>query len=144
MATLGGTLHDFPIVSYDKAIKTAKAGRVTDMDSTIYRDTLEKMHEAEDAALDKLQRTSDELPQGKIVGALMRFQVADGYAYYVVSQESPLILLHVPWADGYKANPATIRGINKTYILNYLKQHNLFNELIMSHNKEVPRSHSNG
>ena len=50
---------------------------------------------------------------GDIKGALVKFSVADGHAYYVVTKASPLEVVHVPFGDGYKALPATIRGLNR-------------------------------
>lgn len=42
---------------------------------------------------------------------VVRFPVADGYALYAVVKERPLTLRHVPFMDGYEADPATIRGL---------------------------------
>jgi hypothetical protein len=58
----------------------------------------------------------DELYAGQpttgVVGCLVNFQVADGFAVYLVTSESPLTLSHVEWADGYTIPDAHIRGLN--------------------------------
>lgn len=51
------------------------------------------------------------LSRGKLKGYLMKFQVADGLAYYLVTSEVPLTLQHVPLFDGYSVLAATIRGL---------------------------------
>ena len=37
--------------------------------------------------------------------------VGDGYAYYYIHSESPLVLSHIPYLDGYRVLPPTIRGL---------------------------------
>jgi len=61
-------------------------------------------------------------PKGDdLTGAVVQFQVADGYAVYVVSKTSPLTLRHVPYGDTYQANEATIRGVNKDTVRKELR-----------------------
>lgn len=45
------------------------------------------------------------------IGRTVRFQIADGYAVYVVWKVKPLQLVHVNTGDGYQASAATIRGL---------------------------------
>lgn len=62
-------------------------------------------------------------PDGpSLVGALIRFSVADGYALYVVSKDSPLTLRHVPYGDAYEAHPATVRGVTAETVRGELRQ----------------------
>ena len=63
------------------------------------------------ATLDKLQADTLALPEGQVEGALIKFQVADGFAYYVVTSEAPLVLQHVPAIDAYQISHAHIRGL---------------------------------
>ena len=44
-------------------------------------------------------------------GFLFSQCVADGKAIYRVESVSPLKLQHVPFSDGYRVTPATIRGL---------------------------------
>jgi hypothetical protein len=77
-------------------------------------------YERQHNALVGLQQASDALSEGKIVGGLIRFQVADGYAYYRVVKASPLTVEWVPFGDNYQVHPAMIRGLNKADIVNML------------------------
>ena len=45
-------------------------------------------------------------------GAILQFQVADGYAYYAVTKMKPLTITLIPWSDAYQIPEAHIRGIN--------------------------------
>jgi len=62
--------------------------------------------------------------------ALIQFQVADGYAVYVVTEEEPLTLRHVPYGDEYQADPATIRGVNKNTVRTQLKRAKAFADMV--------------
>ncbi len=64
-----------------------------------------------------------------LVNAMIQFQVADGYAHYVVVKTSPLTLHHVPFLDGYQASAETIRGVNANSIRSALKRAKLFSSL---------------
>jgi hypothetical protein len=60
------------------------------------------------AALRKLARarTSDDL-----VGEVVRWQRADGYARYMVWDTHPLQLVHLDIGDGYEVEAPLIRGL---------------------------------
>ena len=45
------------------------------------------------------------------VGEVIRFQVADGYAQYMVFSQKPLSLFHLNIGDGYQADPILLRGL---------------------------------
>jgi hypothetical protein len=45
-----------------------------------------------------------------MVGRIIRFPVADGYAIYFVTQLKPLKLRHLAFGDGYQSSAAEIRG----------------------------------
>lgn len=64
----------------------------------------------------RLRKTSAALPEGEIVGGLIKFQIADGYAHYLVTKASPLTVQWVPYCDNYQASAPTIRGLNKADI----------------------------
>lgn len=57
-----------------------------------------------------------------LTGALVKFPIADGYAYYVVTKHSPLTLSHLPIGDAYRAHAATIRGFREADVRQQLKQ----------------------
>jgi hypothetical protein len=46
-----------------------------------------------------------------IRGDVMRFPVADGYAFYYVKSRKPLVLQHVPYGDAWTIPDAHIRGL---------------------------------
>lgn len=70
----------------------------------------------QDAAMEKLQDISNALRPGQIVGGLVSFPAADGYAIYVVTKEKPLTLAHVPFGDGWTVSDAHIRGLRRSDI----------------------------
>ena len=51
---------------------------------------------------------TDSIPES----LLLKFAVGDGFAMYKVLSFSPLVLQHCTEGDGYRALPATIRGLN--------------------------------
>lgn len=46
-------------------------------------------------------------------GRAIRFQVADGYACYLVRRFKPLVLQHIQFGDDYEISDATIRGLRR-------------------------------
>lgn len=65
----------------------------------------------DDATLAKLEAEDKRREPGQIVGAIIRFPVADGYAAYRVSKEKPLMLEWIPFGDAWQADVALIRGL---------------------------------
>jgi len=58
-----------------------------------------------------LKKQEDLLREIEKKHTIVRFSVADGYALYAVTKESPLTLRHIPYGDAYQAAAATIRGL---------------------------------
>lgn len=87
-----------------------------------YRDRADEVYR-------KLTEVSVSLPEGEVVGAFVRFQIADGYANYVVTKAKPLTLQCVALGDGYQIPMAHMRGIRKADILAMIKQEKAWNEL---------------
>lgn len=50
-------------------------------------------------------------PGEETVGEIIRFQIADGYAEYMVRSERPLEIVHLDDGDAWKISPAHIRGL---------------------------------
>lgn len=87
----------------------------------------EDFHKREEALMQELSDKSAKVdPDGDLTGAVIRFQVADGYAVYVVSKHEPLTLQHVPYMDAYQANEATIRGVNKNTVRSQIMRDRAF------------------
>jgi hypothetical protein len=78
--------------------------------------TLENMrdgsYEREEAAF--LERLADRAKMNgtsPLLGEVVRWSRADGYAQYMVWQTKPLQLIHLNLLDGYSIEPALIRGL---------------------------------
>jgi len=74
-------------------------------------ETLEQRMKRHVAILDRLENVSAALPEGQVVGGVLKFPIADGRAYYLVTSESPLTVQHLEFADGYRAPLEHIRGL---------------------------------
>lgn len=70
--------------------------------------------------LDALFAVSDGLPENEVEGGVLRFPVADGYAFYRVVTAAPLTLEHIPFGDAYQVSSALIRGLRLTDVQNML------------------------
>lgn len=81
------------------------------IDRNSERCSWDEFYQREQDLLEKMEDATLALPEGEIVGALVSFQIADGYAYYYVKSEKPLILEHVPFGDGYRIPGYAIRGL---------------------------------
>ncbi len=64
-----------------------------------------------------------------IVGVVVNFPIADGYAWYVVSKERPLTLQHIPFCDAWQITPAHLRGLGKSDIVDMETRARVFAEL---------------
>ncbi len=59
---------------------------------------------------------------GKLVGEIIRFQIADGYAQYMVKKEKPLQLVHLHIGDAWHADPILIRGLRLSDVRQQVSQ----------------------
>lgn len=80
-------------------------------------------------AYDNLVAASNALPEDEYVGALISWQIADGYASYLVTSMSPVTLQWVPLADGYRVDDALIRGLRKPDVIAKVESTRAFNRL---------------
>ena len=64
-----------------------------------------------DAMFDELERRSS--LGGGIVGKVISFPHADGYAHYIVVKESPLTVASIPVGDRWQVSGIMIRGLRK-------------------------------
>lgn len=85
--------------------------------------------DAEMNALDDLINTSNSLPDGEIVNGVIKFPVADGYAFYLVSKEHPLTLKHIPFGDAWEIPDAHVRGLTKDDVVDILRSERKLNAL---------------
>lgn len=70
----------------------------------------------------QLRRTNP----GALVGEIIRFQIADGYAQYMVKKEKPLQLVHLHVGDGYQIDPIMIRGLRLSDVRQRVSQEKKF------------------
>jgi hypothetical protein len=87
--------------------------------------------------IDELTQESNALPEGVIVGGVIKFQVADGYAMYLVVKDKPLTLQHLPFGDGYCVNPAMIRGLRRVDIVEMLTRERSWAKLFSNRAKKT-------
>lgn len=64
-----------------------------------------------EAALKEAADAARAKSPGDMVGETLRWQVADGYAVYMVVKQKPLTVAHVNEGDGYQVDPIMIRGL---------------------------------
>lgn len=74
---------------------------------------------------------------GEITGAILRWQRADGYAWYLVINDEPLTLQHVDLFDGYTVEPALIRGLDRSDVERMIRQEQAFARLMESRRVHV-------
>lgn len=75
-----------------------------------------------DKLMDELHTYSDSLPDGQVLGGIIRFPFADGQAIYRVKGEKTLKLEHIPFGDAWQADPITIRGLKLSDVVLMLKR----------------------
>ena len=68
-------------------------------------------------------------PETGIVGCMIHFPVADGFAVYLVTSEKPLTLSHVDFCDGYRIADAHIRGLNRADVEEMVNTNRAFKRL---------------
>jgi hypothetical protein len=64
-----------------------------------------------DATLKAAADTARAKHPGDMVGETISWQIADGYATYMVVKQKPLMVAHVNSGDGYQVDPIMIRGL---------------------------------
>ena len=78
-------------------------------------------------AKDKLKVFCKENSKCPDAGKIISFQIADGYAQYMIFKYSEII--HIPEGDAYQIHDATARGLRKADIVNMLKAEKLMDSL---------------
>jgi hypothetical protein len=75
----------------------------------------EEARRQETALMHHLEAISDRAPEGVSVGRIIRYQVADGYAFYVITRVSgsSVSVAHVPFGDAWTS--PVVRGGKLTY-----------------------------
>jgi len=77
-----------------------------------------KESEKNQAVFDKLcEKAAEAARQGKVIGRIVSFPVADGAAYYLVKKEKPFTLQWINVGDCWQVHAYTIRGLRVADIL---------------------------
>lgn len=87
-------------------------------------------YERQRELLDELTAKAAAQPDTQVLGGIVKFSVADGYAMYVVIKEKPLTLQHLPYGDGYQADPALIRGLRRVDIEALIQREKAWSRLV--------------
>lgn len=77
---------------------------------------------AQGEEMTRLQAASDALPPGTLKGLIYQTPYADGHAMYIVKTETPLVLQHIDYLDGYQVPTHRIRGLRREDLLQYAEQ----------------------
>lgn len=76
--------------------------------------------------------------KGDLVGELLKFPAADGYARYIITKQRPLTVAHLSLGDAWQADGATIRGIRlqdaKARVASEREQRKFFDDRLARHN----------
>lgn len=72
---------------------------------------VEKTMAREQDFIDKLAKIARNHGKGDLVGEVVRFGVADGYAQYMIWNHRPLELVHLPIGDAWQIPEAHARGL---------------------------------
>ena len=67
--------------------------------------------------------------QDDVVGEIIRWQRADGYAEYMVVNTKPLELVHLDTGDGYEVEAPLIRGLNLSDVRGMVESERRINDL---------------
>ena len=86
--------------------------------------------------MDRLQKISDNLPEGEVVGGILSWPVADGKSYYYVYKRKPFTVAWIPYLDAYQADPILLRGLNLADAVDQLAKRKYLIELFGSKEKE--------
>jgi hypothetical protein len=79
-------------------------------------------HDDQYNELQELMAKSAELPDGEVLGGVIKFHVADGHAYYLVTAKEPLTVQYINFMDGYSIPAAHLRGLLEDDILELVQQ----------------------
>lgn len=88
----------FDAPSFDDSIVDGRYDR--ELDDRLHHEYLERL------AAEARRRN-----QGSLVGEVIRFPVADGYAAYMIWSESPFEAIHLPIHDAWQIPEAHARGL---------------------------------
>lgn len=83
----------------------------------------------------EIARERHERPVPSEVGRVVRFQIADGYASYIVWRTRPLQLVHLDEGDGYSITAAEARGLRLTDVREKIRFDDFWRQGASEHDK---------
>ncbi len=69
---------------------------------------VENYNKAEKTFIDNLTKFAKRRKKGDLIGKVIKFPVADGYALYMVAGLKPVELIHLPLLDAYQSEFAEL------------------------------------
>ena len=87
-------------------------------DDEDWQQFFERTGKALDTLTDRSARVNSEK---SLVGAVITFPRGDGYAFYEVVKDAPLTVAHIPYADAWRADPITLRGLRRSDVVERLR-----------------------
>lgn len=88
----------------------------------------EGSYEQQGARLNELEGVAARLKPGDIVGGILKFPVADGYALYLVQKAKPLTVQHIAYGDAYRVHDALLRGLTRADVDKQLEGERIFRD----------------
>ncbi len=85
--------------------------------------------EREAKVLSAVQKAARAVNKGDLVGEILRWQRADGYAQYMVVSQKPLTLAHLVIGDAWQVEAALIRGLRLTDVREMVRRQRGMKEL---------------
>lgn len=89
----------------------------------------EAHNKAEQAWVKTVQDEARARNKGDIVGEIVRFPMADGYAQYVVWSTNPAALIHLPVGDAWDIPEAHARGLRTSDLRQQVAAHKAMDKL---------------
>lgn len=93
--------------------------------------------EREAEALSTAQKTAQARNKGDLVGEILRWQRADGYAQYMVVSQKPLALAHLIIGDAWQVEAALIRGLRLTDVREMVRREGSLRKLFSKKSHDV-------
>lgn len=84
-----------------------------------------------------VQKAARAASKGDLVGEILRWQRADGYAQYMVVSQKPLILAHLAIGDAWQVEAALIRGLRLTDVREMVERERSLRKLFSKKSHDV-------
>jgi hypothetical protein len=89
--------------------------------------------------MDDLYAKMPILRNKSMVGAILKFGVADGYAVYIVTNDEPLEVQHIPIGDAWHIDRCHMNGIDMEEVRRQVREHWGWQKLMKARKKKRGR-----